>query len=199
MVLDARSLVCPKPILMAEEALTKIQEGSVEVLVDHKATVKNLEKFARNNGYYLESEKEGTFLNNFYRVRIVKGYSCEIAEEEAEPELKKSLLVIVASDVMGKDEDIGKVLMKGFFETMKVYKQIPHTLFFLNAGVKLTTLDEEMIPILKELEAMGVEIFSCGTCLKHYNLEQQLKVGHRGATTNITEGMQDFAKTIWIG
>jgi hypothetical protein len=32
----------------------------------------------------------------------------------------KSLMLIVGSDVLGKEEAIGKVLMKGFFETMKV-------------------------------------------------------------------------------
>jgi hypothetical protein len=72
-------------------------------------------------------------------------------------------------------------------------------MFFLNAGVKLTTLDKGIVPILKEIEAMGVEIFSCGTCLKHYNLESELKVGHRGTTNHIVEGIKDFAKTVWIG
>ena len=31
---------------------------------------------------------------------------------------------------MGKEESLGRVLMKGFFETMKVTKEIPHTMFF---------------------------------------------------------------------
>ena len=110
----------------------------------------------------------------------------------------KNLLLIVGSDVLGKEEAIGKVLMKGFFETMKVHKQVPHTIFFLNAGVQLTTTNEEMVPLLKEIEAMGVEIYSCGTCLKHYNLESSLKVGHRGTTNHIVEGLQDFAKVVWI-
>jgi selenium metabolism protein YedF len=109
-----------------------------------------------------------------------------------------SLLLIIGTDTLGKDEAIGKVLMKGFFETMKVYKQLPHTMFFLNAGVKLTTVDREIAPILKEIEARGVEIYSCGTCLKHYDLESALKVGHRGTTNHIVEGMQDFAKVVWI-
>jgi selenium metabolism protein YedF len=110
----------------------------------------------------------------------------------------KSLLLIVGSDVLGKEEAIGKVLMKGFFETMKVHKQVPHTIFFLNAGVKLTTMNEETVPLLREIEAMGVEIYSCGTCLKYYNLESSLKVGHRGTTNHIIEGLQDFGKVVWI-
>jgi selenium metabolism protein YedF len=110
----------------------------------------------------------------------------------------QSLLLIIGTDALGKDEAIGKVLIKGFFETMKVHKQLPHTMFFLNAGVKLTTTNSETVPILKEIEAMGVEIYSCGTCLKHYDLESLLRVGHRGATNQIVEGLIDFAKVVWI-
>jgi selenium metabolism protein YedF len=112
---------------------------------------------------------------------------------------EKHLMLVIATDVIGKEEEIGKVLVKGFFETMKATKEIPHTIFFLNAGVRLTTTSEEIIPVLKELADMGVEIFSCGTCLKYYGLESELKVGYRGTTNHIVEGMQDFAKTVWIG
>lgn len=110
----------------------------------------------------------------------------------------KNLMLIVGSDVLGKEEAIGKVLMKGFFDTMKVHKQLPHTIFFLNAGVHLVTTNTEIIPVLKEIEEMGVEIYSCGTCLKHYDLESALKVGRRGTTNHIVEGLQDFGKVVWI-
>jgi hypothetical protein len=45
---------------------------------------------------------------------------------------------------------------------------------------------------------MGVDIYSCGTCLKHYDLESSLKVGRRGTTNHIVEGMQDFDKVVWV-
>ncbi len=108
------------------------------------------------------------------------------------------MLLIIGTDSLGKDEDLGKKLMKGYFDTMKVYKQLPHTIIFLNAGVKLTTVNDETIGVLKDMEALGVEIYSCGTCLKHYNLESALKVGYRGTTNHIVEGMQDFDKVVWI-
>ena len=81
---------------------------------------------------------------------------------------------------------------------MKAFKQLPHTMFFLNAGVRLTTTNSEIAPIVKEIEAMGVEIYSCGTCLKHYDLESALQVARRGTTNHIVEGMQDFAKVVWL-
>lgn len=194
MLIDARGHACPKPVIMAEEALSKIQEGIVEILVDNEASVGNLTRFAKKNAFYSETTKE----NNYWRIKIVKGYPCEISEEEKKV-TEKDILLVIASDSMGKEEELGKILMKAFFETMKVTKEIPHTMFFLNAGVKLTTINEEIIPILKDIEAMGVEIFSCGTCLKYYNLESELKVGYRGTTNHIIEGIKDFNKTVWIG
>jgi selenium metabolism protein YedF len=113
-------------------------------------------------------------------------------------DIGKRLMLIIGTDALGKDEAIGKVLIKGFFETMKAYKQLPHMMFFLNAGVHLTTTNSEIIPILKDIETMGVEIYSCGTCLKHYDLESSLKVGRCGTTNHIVEGLQDFDKVVWI-
>jgi selenium metabolism protein YedF len=192
MTIDARGLGCPKPVILADEALKEIEEGSIEVLVDNEASVKNLQRFARKNGYYSEVKEN----SNHWQVKIIKGYSCELPEDE-EKENKK-ILMIIGTDTMGKEENLGRILMKGFLETIKVSKETPHTIFFLNAGVKLTTENEETVPILKELEALGVEIFSCGTCLKYYNLEGQLKVGYRGSTNLIVEGIRDFDKVVWI-
>ena len=195
--IDARGIGCPKPVIMAEEALQKISEGSVEILVDNDASVSNLKRFAAKNGLYSESFKE----ERHWRVKLVKGYICDTPKPAEEPptESEKDIILIVASDTMGKDEILGRILMKGYFETIRVTKELPHTIFFLNAAVKLTTIDEELLPVIKEIESMGVEIFSCGTCLKYFGLESSLKVGYRGTTNHIVEGMKDFKKTIWIG
>jgi len=203
MLIDAIGLGCPKPVIMAEEALSKMDEGIVEILVDNEASVQNLTRFASKNAFYSENAKE----DNHWRVKIVKGYPCEISEAVSDQQSAvsiqttalKNVLLIVGSDTMGKDEELGKILMKAFFETMQVTKEIPHTIFFLNAGVKLTTVSEDIVPILKGLADMGVEIFSCGTCLKYYDLEVEMKVGYRGTSNHIVEGIKDFNKTVWIG
>ncbi|MBE0426274.1 MAG: sulfurtransferase-like selenium metabolism protein YedF [Nitrospirae bacterium] len=197
MLVDARGFGCPKPVMMAEEALSKINEGLVEILLDNEASVKNVARFATKNGFYSETFKE----NNYWNVKIVKGYPCELPPEEKKPVkgTEKELCLIIASDTMGKEKELGKILMKAFFETIIAYKEFPTTIFFLNTGVKLTTLNEEILPILKDLEKKGVEIFSCGTCLKYFNLESELKVGYRGTTNHLLEGVKDFKKTVWIG
>ncbi len=203
MIIDARGQSCPKPVMMAQEALSKIEEGIVEILVDNYGSSDNLLLFAESSGFYAETSQEG----KDWRVKIVKGHACkpesaktkQKKEEREISDTRKDILMVVASDQLGKEEELGRILMKGFFETMKVTKEAPQTIFFLNAGVQLTTVNDETVPVLKEIEGMGVEIFSCGTCLKYYGLEERLKVGYRGTTNNIIDGMTDRAKTVWIG
>lgn len=199
MKIDARGQGCPKPVMMADEALSKINEGIVEVLVDNEESAMNVSGFATQNGMAAETYKAG----RDWSVKIAKGYVCKAGPGTGVqgPEINekaKTLLLIVGTDVMGKDEDLGETLMKAFFETMKVYKQLPHTIFFLNTGVYLTTINAAVVTLLREMERMGVEIFSCGTCLTKYNLESKLAVGHRGTMNIVVEGMQDFEKTVWV-
>ena len=198
MLIDARGQGCPKPVMMAEEALSKINEGIVEVIVDNEESALNVAGFAAQNGMFAETKKEG----RDWKVKVVKGYTCKPGSasgvRSSELEKKKTLLLIVGTDVMGKDEDLGRTLMKAFFETMKVYKQLPHTIFFLNTGVYLTTTNADIVGLLQEMEKLGVEIYSCGTCLTKYNLESKLAVGYRGTMNIVVEGMQDFEKTVWV-
>lgn len=202
MLIDARGFGCPKPVIMAEEALAKIGEGIVEVLVDNEASAKNLTKFAKTNVFYSETVQK----DNYWRVRIVKGYPCEIESpefgvrsSETEEKKEKDILLVIGTDILGKEEELGKVLMNGFLETMKVTKELPHTIFFLNAGVKLTTIEEPAIAILKEIEHMGIAIYSCSTCLKHYGMEDILRVGQVGGMFILIEGIKDFKKVVWVG
>lgn len=196
------------PVMMTEEAMAKIGEGIIEVLVDNEESALNVSAYAAQQGMFADTGKEG----RDWKVKVVKGYTCEVQRAESPPqshsaagsvqnedsEKKKTLLLIIGTDSLGKDEDLGEKLVKGFFDTRKVYKQLPHTMVFLNAGVKLATVNEETVGVLKEIEAMGVEIYSRGTCLKHYNLEPELKIGYRGTTNHIVEGMQDFDKIVWV-
>ncbi len=198
MQIDARGKGCPQPVMMTADALSKISEGIIDILVDNKDSALNVSGYAAQHGMFAETTQEG----RDWKVKVVKGYACKPgvrnASTGAEPAQKKTLMIIIGTDSLGKDEDLGKKLVKGFFDTMKVYKQLPHIMFFLNAGVKLTTVNEETVAVLKEIADLGVEIYSCGTCLKHYDLESELKVGNRGATNHIVEGMQDFDKVVWV-
>ncbi|MEW6674681.1 MAG: sulfurtransferase TusA family protein [Nitrospirota bacterium] len=73
MKIDARGLGCPKPVSLAQDALAKMTEGIVEVLVDNEASVKNIARFARKEGMDIETIKD----DKYWHVKIVKGHVCE--------------------------------------------------------------------------------------------------------------------------
>ncbi len=61
--IDARGLSCPQPVVLARKALMEAEPGErIKVLIDDKASVENLERFAGLNGYAIEiSENEEGF------------------------------------------------------------------------------------------------------------------------------------------
>ncbi len=91
MQIDARGKACPVPVLMAEEALSTIKEGIVEVIVDNEESAMNLSGYAAQNALFAEINRE----DRDWKVRIVKGYACQpksnAGAQIAEPETKKNL------------------------------------------------------------------------------------------------------------
>ena len=67
--------------------------------------------------------------------------------------------------------------MKGFLFALSQLESLPQTILFYNGGAKLTVEGSGSLEDLKAMEAQGVEILTCGTCLNHYGLTEQLAVG----------------------
>ncbi|HAM51501.1 MAG TPA: sulfurtransferase-like selenium metabolism protein YedF, partial [Nitrospiraceae bacterium] len=96
MIIDARGQGCPKPVIMAEEAFSKIDEGIVEIIVDNEGSAKNLARFAVTNAFYSETVQE----DKHWRVKIVKGYPCEESARETAKEPEKEIFLVIATDTM---------------------------------------------------------------------------------------------------
>ena len=56
-------------------------------------------------------------------------------------------------------------------------EELPATVLFYNGGAHLTCECSDSLEDLRTLEAQGVEILTCGTCLDFYGLKEQLAVG----------------------
>ena len=88
--------------------------------------------------------------------------------------------------------------MKMFFFTLSQSSDIPKYILFMNAGVKLPLLDEQIIEHLKVLEDKGVEILICGTCVNFYNITEPLKIGNISNMYDILQKMQIVQKVITL-
>ena len=87
-------------------------------------------------------------------------------------------MVVIASDQMGEGaEELGKTLLKAFVFSLTQQDKLPKTILFYNGGAHLTCEGSPMLEDLKALEAEGVEILTCGTCLNFYGLTEKLAVG----------------------
>lgn len=166
---NAVGFVCPVPVIMTKKALNEIAEGEVEVLVDNETAKQNLEKLAKELGYEFKSCK----LEENFQVIINKK-----PNEDKKETKEENIVVVIDSDEMGKgDEELGKILVKGFIYSLTEMETLPKTVILYNKGVLLATVNENTIEDLKKLESMGVEVISCGTCANYYHVQDKLQVG----------------------
>jgi len=175
-VVDCRGLACPIPVLKTKEALEKIEEGTITVIVDNKASKENVKRFAQKVGCSVEVEEK----DGLYYLTITKGKGqTEVQGEQKGEKREKEVTVLVASSYVGEEEELGKILMKGFLKTFLNASPKPTKLILINAGVKLACQgsDPEILEALKELQESGTEIICCGTCLEYYGLLDKLQVG----------------------
>ena len=182
---------CPIPVIKTKKAIQEAAgQGTIEVLVDNEIAVQNVTKMAASEGGNVTSEK---IADKEYKITIVLEGAAK-AEEEAADE---NLVVVVSSDRMGVgNDDLGKVLIKGFIFAVTQLEKLPKTMLFYNGGATLTAEGSDSLGDLKHLEEQGVEILTCGTCLNYYNLSDKLQVGSVTNMYSIVEKMAGADKII---
>ena len=193
-IIDARGKACPTPVIMAKKAIAA-GESAFHVLVDNPTAVENLKRLAANQGFdAAAAEAEGVFSVAFTRTGCA---ACEEAVNSPLPAPGGDWAVFVGRDIIGDgDRELGTNLMRMFFYTLSQGEDKPGAVLFMNAGVKLPTLDEQVAEHLKALSAAGVEILVCGTCLNFYGLTDRLRVGTVSNMYDIVTRMQKAGKVI---
>jgi hypothetical protein len=98
--------------------------------------------------------------------------------------------VIISRYGMGDgDETLGIKLLRRYLKADLEKEERAARYVFYNAGVKAALLDAEILGLLKQLEALGSMILLCGTCLDHYGLTEQLRVGRNACVADVRESM----------
>lgn len=181
-VIDARGLACPAPVLQTKAALEQERLTAVDVVVDNTASQQNIERFLQSQGFETERfQKESD-----YHV-IGRGAAAPApAGETVQPDTaEQKIMVMISNDRLGSgDDDLGRKLMLSFIKTLKEVGSDLWRLVFVNNGVKLTIAGAEALSDLQSYEAAGLQILVCGTCLDHFDLLDQKRVGE---TTNMLD------------
>ena len=191
---DARGLACPQPVILTRRAME--QGGQVVTLVDNEASRANVERMARKAGWKVNVAAKG----DEFHLEISKGNALPQAEPVAVGKAEAGggpLVLVVASGVMGRGEaELGEILIRGFFHTLGEVEPLPQTIIFYNAGVKLACEGSPVLEDLSALEAEGVEMLVCGTCLSTFELMDRLAAGQVSNMYDIAETMLGAGKVV---
>ena len=190
---------CPIPVVKTKKVLDSIQgDAEITVLVDNETAVQNLTRMGKHAGAEVLSEKKSD--KEFHVVIRVKDFQpASGVQEEISciPDAKGDFVIAVDTATMGRGNDeLGKALMKGFLFAVTQLDTLPKTMLFYNGGATLTTEGSDSLEDLKSLEAQGVKIKTCGTCLNYYGLTEKLQVGEVTNMYDIVETMTKAFKVV---
>jgi selenium metabolism protein YedF len=185
---DARGLVCPKPLIMTKKALGNLAVGQeMEILIDNETSRDNVVRFLKDNGATVDVSTDG----GVHRLAVTKSQDSLPHPEAADycsTSVSRPHVVCFRSDRMGVgDEDLGSILIQAFVNTIHEVTPLPSHVILYNRGVYLAAEGSALTGPLTELGESGVETVVCGTCVDYYGLRDKIRVG---TISNMYEIMQ---------
>ena len=189
MQIDCRNLACPEPVIKTKNALEGLKNGEkLEILVNSIAPKENISRFLRNQNVEFSVEQNGAET----KITAVKGESkLELANFdefvcEITPKNKKTAIYL--NEEYAGSGNVGVSLLAKFLGALLQVDNKPEYVLCVNNAVKMTTnRAHPSFKPLKDLEAAGVKILSCGSCLDAYKLVSDLSIGEM---SNAYEVMQ---------
>ncbi len=191
---DARGLACPQPVIQTRKAME--QANQVVTLVDSETSLTNVSRMAEKAGWRVQVAQQG----DEYRIELTQGevlpQAGHLAVGRAEG-IGGPLVLVVSSDKMGRGEtELGQILVRSFFHTLGEVEPLPQTMVFFNTGVKLVCQGSAVLDDLCALEAQGIEMLVCGTCLDYFELKETVAVGRVSNMYEIAETLLRAGKVV---
>lgn len=185
---------CPLPVIKTKKALGEMTSGTLEVLVDNEIAVQNIQKYVQSVGCGFRYEKK----DDHYKIFIDKQADvAPAADTAAAPPPVAKTVVVLSADVMGSgDDELGRILIKGFVFALTQLDRLPETVLLYNGGARLSVHGSASLEDLKTLADAGVKIMTCGTCLSHFGIADALGVGEVTNMYNIVEEMQSAGRIL---
>ena len=108
----------------------------------------------------------------------------------------ETVLLVTRNGMGDAEPELQQKLITTYFKLLDENHILPAAICFYTNGVKLVVEGSLVIDVLKSLEAKGVRLILCITCLKYYNLTDQVLVGIVGGMTDILEAQRRASKVI---
>lgn len=111
----------------------------------------------------------------------------------------KNTVILITNNGMGKaDVQLQQILIAKYFELLSHNGELPAAICFYTEGVKLVCEGSSVIDQLNDLEAKGVRLLICNTCLNYFNLTNNVRVGIVGGMGDILEAQMKAEKVITL-
>ncbi len=102
-----------------------------------------------------------------------------------------STAILITRNGMGHAEaELQQRLIKTYLTMLDDNDMLPGIICFYADGVNLVVEGSPVLDVLKSLEAKGVRLIICNTCLKYFDLTDKVQVGILG-------GMHDIIAAQW--
>ena len=195
--LNCRGLDCPKPVLRTKDFIeANPQTLAFTVIVDNAAAAQNVVRFVESQGFSASLDQN----DNDFEIKAERSEETSTESVDKEPTTSsEKTLVLIPKNTMGSGDDVlGAGLMFNFLNTLNEMGETLWRVVFLNSGIKLTIEGAKTLPAIQQLEAQGVSILVCGTCLTHFDLLDQKSVGETTNMLDIVTSMQLADKVISV-
>lgn len=111
----------------------------------------------------------------------------------------QTIVLLVTNDGMGRSTvELQHKLISTYLRLLDENNMLPAAICFYTDGVKLVVEGSPVLEQLKSLEAKGVHLIICSTCLNYYGLEERVQVGVVGGMPDIIEAQWRADKVITL-
>ncbi|MBZ4676124.1 MAG: hypothetical protein JG782_743 [Anaerophaga sp.] len=205
LTIDTKGKLCPEPLIMARNGLREVKEGEkILVISDNETSFQNLMSFLSDLGANPVAEQKG----GEYLVEATKPpESPEKSEKNPEaycsapgvPAPSDDYVVVARSYRMGEgDEELGRLLIRGYFNALKGMDNLPTHIIMYNGGINLALKDTDTAIALGELEDKGVTVIVCGTCVDFYEAKEKVAVGRISNMYQIANILAEAGHVIYL-
>jgi len=108
----------------------------------------------------------------------------------------ETVLLITRNGMGDAEPELQQKLITTYLKLLDEHNTLPAVICFYARGVQLVVPGSPVLDSLRSLEAKGVRLILCSTCLNFYGLVDQEQVGIVGGMTDILEAQRRAAKVI---
>ena len=110
----------------------------------------------------------------------------------------ETVLLITRNGMGDAAPELQQKLISTYFKLIDENQVLPAAVCFYAQGVFLVVEGSPVLEPLQSLEAKGVRLILCSTCLDFYGLTEKVRVGIVGGMTDIIEAQRRAAKVITL-